>query len=613
MTIVQKLPIWFRLQALTGLILIVISLPLVLPTSAAIDEQISDETAIFMEINPAIQIYPSGCYQLNWSVEGVQAVYINDEGRAGAGIIEEEFCSNDVPTLRVTLTDDTEAIYTLSPTYLAYNPLIWLGGITAAILLALSLILLEPRLALIVAAIVFWQASWTIYRDYRFIQPLDQFDRILWHWLLILSLSLLVASIYTIWRLKDQPKTKRISAFFLFFVVQLPMPLLMSIPIQLRYEQLDALQNLLWISGFLIYALPVLLIAMLFWTPQAKLSSRLMNLVVAVFSPVFMLLVLELGLHLITPQLAEPESARFRIGVPYADDSLSMRPNTTWEHEYPSNPRGYFDDNNKIQYTTNSAGFRDREFSVEKTDSVTRIAFIGDSFGHGSGVWYDDMASVILEETLILTYGCSVEVYNFSVGGYNTPDQAAVIREIVPAYQPDIVVIWFFPNDIGQSASQYFGDEALFKIENPFFQFGREFSVVTRFTAQQLQQITQSQRSIVDFIAFYQNDELWNRMVESMEEITAQSNALESEAFLFIHPILYRLDDNHPYLPIHEQVSELAQDLGFQTYDLLEAFKGIPHRSLWVHEVDYHANEIGHRLAGEYAAEQLARRIATCQ
>lgn len=96
--------------------------------------------------------------------------------------------------------------------------------------------------------------------------------------------------------------------------------------------------------------------------------------------------------------------------------------------------------------TRNSLGFNDREFTVAKPPGVTRVAIFGDSLTFGSGIpqtsVYPAVAEAILRER-----GQSVEIYNFSVYGYDIEQVAATLHYVGWAYAPDLVVYAYFTND----------------------------------------------------------------------------------------------------------------------------------------------------------------------
>lgn len=97
----------------------------------------------------------------------------------------------------------------------------------------------------------------------------------------------------------------------------------------------------------------------------------------------------------------------------------------------------------------NGLGFRDRrEYSLTKAPGTFRILVLGDSvtFGHGT---LDTTTYPFLLEQRLKAWRPDVnwEVWNLGVPGYNTGQELAYLNEVGPKYQPDLVVIGFFPND----------------------------------------------------------------------------------------------------------------------------------------------------------------------
>ncbi len=94
----------------------------------------------------------------------------------------------------------------------------------------------------------------------------------------------------------------------------------------------------------------------------------------------------------------------------------------------------------------NSAGFRDREFPVRKPAGARRIAILGDSMTWGFGVDNDSCFAKVLERSLAGRPGW--EVLNFGTIGYGTDQEFLLLREVAAAYEPDVVVVAYNPNDL---------------------------------------------------------------------------------------------------------------------------------------------------------------------
>jgi lysophospholipase L1-like esterase len=100
-----------------------------------------------------------------------------------------------------------------------------------------------------------------------------------------------------------------------------------------------------------------------------------------------------------------------------------------------------------VEYRTNSWGYFDREWSVEKDARVVRVALLGDSFTMGHGVRSDQTFPRLLQELLTQHAGESVETLNMGVWGTGTLQQIEFLDDAL-ALEADHVVFCFYLNDI---------------------------------------------------------------------------------------------------------------------------------------------------------------------
>lgn len=151
------------------------------------------------------------------------------------------------------------------------------------------------------------------------------------------------------------------------------------------------------------------------------------------------LLVLE-GLSRLVFSAVRKEMDFFKLSTsPYyrSDETLGWRPreNVLGVH----NQEGSF----ATKFRTNSRGLRDREYSIEKPNGVTRIVVIGDSFTWGWGVGDQEIYTEILEASLK-----GVEVINLGVTAFDTSQEFRYLEVEGMKYEPDIVLLGFCLNDI---------------------------------------------------------------------------------------------------------------------------------------------------------------------
>ncbi|MFH1397314.1 MAG: SGNH/GDSL hydrolase family protein [Candidatus Omnitrophota bacterium] len=98
---------------------------------------------------------------------------------------------------------------------------------------------------------------------------------------------------------------------------------------------------------------------------------------------------------------------------------------------------------------TNSAGFRNREFSIEKNNSTYRIICLGASDTFGWGVDFSKTYPFLLEQKLNKTGRIkNVEVINAGEIGYTTHQGLILFKNYLLKYKPDLITIAYILNDI---------------------------------------------------------------------------------------------------------------------------------------------------------------------
>lgn len=99
--------------------------------------------------------------------------------------------------------------------------------------------------------------------------------------------------------------------------------------------------------------------------------------------------------------------------------------------------------------TISSQGLRDREYTLAKPTGTRRILILGDSYCEGLQVEEDETFQAVLERRLALAAEAPpVEVINSGVSGYGTDNELLYYRHVGRGFQPDLVVLSFFTNDL---------------------------------------------------------------------------------------------------------------------------------------------------------------------
>lgn len=121
-------------------------------------------------------------------------------------------------------------------------------------------------------------------------------------------------------------------------------------------------------------------------------------------------------------------------------------------------------DSKTIEIKINSLGFRDREFTLNKSRDTIRILTLGDSFTYGWGVSQEDTWPKVLEKLSRKEFSNKkIEVLNLGIPGYDIWNVANLISKRVIKFDYDILLISFIENDVvpeksilGKSESEIF-------------------------------------------------------------------------------------------------------------------------------------------------------------
>jgi hypothetical protein len=129
---------------------------------------------------------------------------------------------------------------------------------------------------------------------------------------------------------------------------------------------------------------------------------------------------------------------------------------------------GWFTKEGRAFIRINSQGLRDREHFLAKAPGVLRIAVLGDSYAEALQVPWEDTFWHVLEEKLQSCEALGsrqVEVINFGVSGYGTAQELQMLRNYVWQYDPDVVLLLFYPgNDVRNNSQELEPEKA-----RPFF------------------------------------------------------------------------------------------------------------------------------------------------
>lgn len=283
-------------------------------------------------------------------------------------------------------------------------------------------------------------------------------------------------------------------------------------------------------------------------------------------------------------------------------------PGSVFRMIYASNPRGYFDETNGLEYRINSMGMRGPEVQPVKPPGIFRILGLGDSFAFGTGVREEDTFLRRLEQSLNGSGGARYQVLNTGTPGYNTRDEILSLEQRWLGLDPDLVLIAFYLNDAySDSAFLNRGQELGIYLNQP--------GGLARYSyfldyLQHMMRARKARKEVEEYYRqhyFRRADEFLGgpeaSRVDWSISRTALARAVElsrTQGFrlaLVIFPEFYGLDGDYPFEAIHRLVSATCDSLQIPVLDLLEIYRGRAPADLWVHPQDHHPNEAAHDMA----------------
>jgi len=162
-------------------------------------------------------------------------------------------------------------------------------------------------------------------------------------------------------------------------------------------------------------------------------NERWYRILVSICSVIVMLLILEGGARL----LYQGQATLYWELDPIL--LWKLKPNQHLVHAAAGN----------VPIDINSKGLRDDEFSTQKPSGVYRILVLGDSITFGWGVRVEETYVQQLEHLLNASFPFRrFEVINAGVPAYDTGRELAFLKKEGLSYEPDLVIVGFWWNDL---------------------------------------------------------------------------------------------------------------------------------------------------------------------
>ncbi len=259
----------------------------------------------------------------------------------------------------------------------------------------------------------------------------------------------------------------------------------------------------------------------------------------------------------------------------------------------------------------NAHGHRDHPFSIDKPPNTFRILTIGDSLTYGEGIQQLDLIyTEILEKQLNRSsHGLKYEVLNVSHSGWNVREYLSALTDPGLAYEPDLVMIGFYLNDI--EMDQHSRPKSRF-VPEPVHGLLSRMSYAYWYLFNAADSVLGSDQRWLDYYLSYTapDGRHWKQFVTVWQEIMAVCVDARVKPVVIILPQLNWLDDSHPFVPLYSNVERISKTYGAEVLNLFPSVKGQDPQRLHVGVTDGHPSEHAHRIYANQIFEFLrAKRL----
>ncbi|MBC8283371.1 MAG: SGNH/GDSL hydrolase family protein [Nitrospinae bacterium] len=261
----------------------------------------------------------------------------------------------------------------------------------------------------------------------------------------------------------------------------------------------------------------------------------------------------------------------------------------------------------------NTHGYRDREHTYKKDREKFRILILGDSMTVGSGIEKMENTYPKKLETY-LNMGLEqpkFEVINMAHPGWNTDSQAEDLYLNGFNFQPDMVLLAYYHNDIPRpdfikckrtKVEIFFSDSRLDRI--------LKNSLLYLFIKHRLINLEEKFTGNPNFINCIKStyDSLgWEMEKVYLDWIFKACKTRNVKFLIGVIPLMYKLEENYPLQFVHAKMKQYCNERGIDCVDFYnETFRGKNERDLIFSDQDNHLNHRGAELIAQALYKNLA-------
>ncbi len=255
-----------------------------------------------------------------------------------------------------------------------------------------------------------------------------------------------------------------------------------------------------------------------------------------------------------------------------------------------------------MTHDLNRLKLRDYYDSPEKPPGAWRLLVIGDSFTYGAGVEIPETFVKKTERMAHEEVSKRIEIWNCGFPGWDTEREVEYLENTALGYSPDMITICFYLNDATdwEEHPMIFSEWYKSMEKNNFLD---KVSYLYRWLHKRLLSMKITRETTRAFKEAYftpvDGVDRWTLCKRSLRKARNLCDQNDIPFTLMIFPILVQLNENYPFISIHERIKRFCEQFDIPVLDLLPAFQGQDAMSLRVRINDAHPNAEGHTIAAK--------------
>jgi len=273
----------------------------------------------------------------------------------------------------------------------------------------------------------------------------------------------------------------------------------------------------------------------------------------------------------------------------------------TKKSEWSDRPKFYYDPEGALDHTAQT-------HNKKKAANTFRIAVVGDSYSFGPFMQYDDTFAGKLNRMLNLNNSTiKTEVINYGISGYSTTQEFNLTKRALEE-EADLVILQITLNDA--ELKPYTPDGVIIStnkygayVVSPETPKIIRYSKFLTFVAGRLHNYKSKGDYKNYYLSLYDQKHVRGKLAfkNALNNIKSLCDSKKVPLVAVIFPLFgTEIDDNYPFNSIHELIGKILTKRQIPYLDLKNEFASIPTLRLQVIPgIDFHPNEIAHRMAAE--------------